>query len=227
MDERTVRTAQAAIVAIAPVALAAALLTHPYLPGRMPNEAAIAAAVADDPTRWGLVHLATGFASGLLILAFLAVRSHLRDAGDDRRSAVGVPFIVIGSTLFTMLPAMEFAPLTAAVTGGTLSEIAAAQAALAGWFVPVLAFGGATFGIGVVAFIRAITATGILGRTRTAVVVAGLALLALSRFVPLAAVQFYVQSAAAIVALWPLAHHLWQHRAIGPARPARDAAPAS
>lgn len=38
--------------------------------------------------------------------------------------------------------------------------------------------------------------------------------MALARFVPLAAVQFYVQGAAAIVALWPLAFGL-------PRRPAR------
>jgi hypothetical protein len=37
------------------------------------------------------VHLATAIASGLLILAFLAIRSHPREAGEDRYSALGVP----------------------------------------------------------------------------------------------------------------------------------------
>lgn len=49
-----------------------------------------------------------------------------------------LPFIVMGSTLFTLLPGMEFAPLAAAKTGG---DIQTAQAALQPWFVPILATG--------------------------------------------------------------------------------------
>ncbi len=98
---------RATIVAIAPAALVAALVAHPFLFGRLPNDLAVAEAVTADTTRWGLVHLATAVASGLLIIAFLAIRSHLREAGEERYSALGVPFIVIGSTLFTLLPGME------------------------------------------------------------------------------------------------------------------------
>ena len=197
------------IVTLAPAALLVALVTHPYLHGQLPNEAAIATAVAADPTRWGLVHLAAGVASGLVILAFLAVRSYLRDAGDHRLSVVGVPFIVMGSVLFTMLPGMEFAALAAAETGG-VADIAAAQAALQEWFVPVSAIGGLVFAIGVLAFIRGITASRILSRPLTAVVVGAFAVLAVSRLVPLAAAQFYLQSAAVILAFWPLAYHMWR-----------------
>ena len=208
MSDTTRRRSQAAIVAIAPAALAATMLAHPYLPGRLPNNAAIAAAVAADTTRWGLVHLATGVASGLVILAFLALRSYLREAGEDRFSAFGVPFIVIGSTLFTLLPGMEFAPLAAAETGGDLTDIAAAQGTLVVWFVPVLALGAFTFGIGVIAFVRAIAASGVLSTRLTALVGGALVVMAVSRFVPLAAVQFYVQGAAGIIGLWPLAYHM-------------------
>lgn len=211
MSDATRSKPLAAILAIAPAVLAVALVAHPYIPGRLPNAAAIAAAVAADTTRWGLVHLATGVASGLLVLAFLAIRAHLRDAVGDRRSAVGVPFVVIGSTLFTLLPAMEFAPLAAAETGADLAGIEAAQGALATWFLPVLAVGALTFAIGVVAFIGGIVGAHTLSRRLKVVVVAGLTVMAVSRFVPLAAVQFYVQSAAALLALWPLAHHLWRH----------------
>jgi hypothetical protein len=208
---------EAIIAALAPAALFAALVAHPYLPGRLPNEAAVAAAVAADTTRWGLVHLAAGVASGLVILAFLAIRSYLRDAGDHRLSALGVPFVVIGSTLFAMLPGMEFAALAAAETGTDIADIAAAQAALEEWFVPVLAIGALIFGIGVLAFIRGITATGILSTPLTALVVGALAVMALSRFVPLTAAQFYLQSAAAILAFWPLAYHMWRHPTPGAA----------
>jgi hypothetical protein len=193
------------ILILAPAALLVAFVTHPYLSGRLPNDAEVAAAVAAGPTRWGAVHLATAVASGLIILAFLAVRSYLREAGEDRLSALGVPFVVIGSTLFALLPGMEFAPLAAAETGATAMEIEATQEALASWFLPVLVSGALAFAIGVSAFARAISIVIVGSRGLTRVVVAALIVMAVSRFVPLAAVQFYVQGVAVIVALWPLA----------------------
>jgi hypothetical protein len=196
---------RAIVVVVAPVVLLAAFVTHPYLSGRLPNDAEVAAAVAAGPTRWGAVHLATAVASGLIILAFLAVRSYLREAGEDRFSALGVPFVVIGSTLFAVLPGMEFAPLAAAQTGATTMEIEATQEALASWFLPVLVTGALAFAIGVSAFARAISIVTVGSRGLTRVVVAALIVMAVSRFVPLAAVQFYVQGVAVIVALWPLA----------------------
>lgn len=208
---------EATIVALAPAVLCGALVAHPYLAGRLPNNEAIAAAVAADTTRWGLVHLAAGVASGLVILAFLALRNYLRDAGDHRRSAVGVPFVVFGSTLFAMLPGMELAPLAAAETGAGLAEVVAAQAAVQVWFVPVLAISALTFVIGIFAFIRGIAATRFLSKPWTAVVVGALAVMAVSRLVPLAAAQFYLQSAAGILALWPLAYHMWRYPTPRPA----------
>ena len=197
---------RAAILVVAPVVLLATFLTHPYLSGRLPNDAAVAAAVADGTTLWGLVHLTTSVASGLIILAFLAVRSYLREAGEDRFSAFGLPFVVIGSTLFAVLPGMEFAPLAAAETGATTAEIEALQAALASWFVPVLISGAFAFAIGVFGFARALAVTTVGSSALTGIVVVALIVMAISRFVPLAAVQFYVQGVATIVALWPLAY---------------------
>ncbi|MDP8927648.1 MAG: hypothetical protein M3O70_03480, partial [Actinomycetota bacterium] len=123
---------------------------------------------------------------------------------------LGVPFVVIGSTLFAVLPGMEFAALAAAETGADLADIAAAQAAIQEWFVAVLAIGGLTFAIGVLVFIRGITTTRVLSPPATAVVVGALAVMALSRLVPLAAAQFYLQSAAGILAFGPLAYHIWR-----------------
>jgi hypothetical protein len=40
------------------------------------------------------------------------------------------------------------------------------------------------------------------------VVVAALFVMAVSRFVPIGPVQFYVQGVAGIVAFWPIAYHL-------------------
>jgi hypothetical protein len=194
------------ILVAAPAALFAALVAHPYLSGRLPNDADVAVAVAGGITRWGLVHLATSVASALIILAFLAVRSYLREAGEDRFSTFGVSFVVIGSTLFAVLPGIEFAPLAAAETGATTAEIEAVQEALASWFVPVLISGALAFAIGVFSFARALSETTLAGRALTRVVVVALIVMAVSRLVPLAAVQFYVQGVAAILALWPLAY---------------------
>ena len=194
------------VVIAAPVVLLAAFVTHPYLSGRLPNDAAVAEAVAAGTTRWGAVHLATSVASGLIILAFLAVRSYLHEAGEERFSAFGVPFVVIGSTLFAFLPGLEFVPLAAAKSGATTAQIQAAQEALASWFLPVLMTGALVFAIGVLGFARAISIVTVGSRGLTRVVIAALIVMAVSRFVPLAAVQFYVQGVAAIVALWPLAY---------------------
>lgn len=210
-----------AALVVAPAVLLAALVAHPYIGGRLPNDDAVAEAVAAGTTRWGVVHLATSVASALIILAFLAVRSYLQEAGEDRFSARGMPFVIIGSTLFAVLPGMEFVPLAAAETGATTAEIAAAQDAITGWFALVLLAGAFTFAIGVFSFARAISITtvGSLGLTR--VVVAALVVMAVSRFVPLAAAQFYVQGVAAIVALWPLAYAIGTQpvpaAAVGPA----------
>ena len=210
------------VVVVAPVVLLAAFVAHPFLSGRLPNDAGVAAAVAGGTTRWGLVHLATSVASGLIILAFLAVRSYLREAGEDRFSAIGVPFVVLGSTLFAFLPGLEFAPLAAAETGATTTEIEAAQEALASWFLPVLVTGALAFAIGVFSFARAVSIVTVGSRGLTRIVVTALVVTALSRFVPLAAVQFYVQGVAVIVALWPLAYAMRTQAApyaTGQARP--------
>ena len=100
----------AAVVAVTPLVLITAFVLHPHLPGRQPNIEALAQAVSSDPTRWGLVHLATGLGSALLAVAFLMISNYLRRAGEDRWSAAGLPLIIVGCTLYAMLPAMEFAP---------------------------------------------------------------------------------------------------------------------
>lgn len=207
----------AALLAVTPVLLLGALVWHPYISGRLPNNAAIADAVAADTTRWGLVHLASGVALGFVVLAFIAVRSYLRAAGEERWSGFGLPFIVIGSTLYTMLPGMEFAALAAVESG---SDAEAVQAALVSWFVPVLATGGMLFVVGTFGFVVGIARSGVLTPGLTALVIGGLLTMAVSRLVPFSTIQFYVQGLAAIVALWPLAYQMWrQPRPAGQPQP--------
>jgi hypothetical protein len=197
----------AALLAVTPVLLLGALVWHPYLSGRLPNNAAIADAVAADTTRWGLVHLASGVALGFVVLAFIAIRNYLRAAGEERWSGSGLPFIVIGSTLYTMLPGMEFAALAAVESG---SDAEAVQTALVSWFVPVLATGGMLFVVGTIGFVVGIARSGVLTPGLTALVIGGLLTMAVSRLVPFSTIQFYVQGLAAIVALWPLAYQMWR-----------------
>lgn len=217
MSTMTSARLRAAIVALAPVVLLAGFVYHPYLPSPT-DTAALAAAVAADTTRWALAHLGVGVGSGLMVLAFLAIRSYLREAGEEGWSRLALPFIVTGSTLFTLLPGMEFAPLAAATTGG---DVQAAQAALMPWFVPILLIGAVSFALGAVGFALAIVRSGVLSPPLTWLVVGGLIVMAAARFVPLG-IQFYVQSAAGIMAMWPLAYTMWRHpaaRTVGEARP--------
>jgi hypothetical protein len=206
MTESTTSRLRAVATALAPPALLAAFVWHPYLVGPLPNAEAVGHAVAEDPTRWGLAHLATGVASGVVVLAFMAVRGFIREQGNDSWSALGLPFIVIGSVLYAMLPGMEFAPLAAVAAGG---DPEAAQSALQPWFLSVLLIGAVTFAVGVLSVAKGIAGRSILSPGVTRLVVVGLVVFAASRAVPLFAVQGYVQAAAALIALWPLAGRMW------------------
>ena len=206
MSQATRARFGATIVALAPAMMLAGLFAHPYI-ATLPDEAAVAEAVPADTTHWGLVHLTAGVASGLLVLAFLAIRSYLREASEERWSTLALPFIVMGSTLFAFLPGMEFAPLAAAEAGG---DVQATQVALAPWFLPVLVTGAATFAIGVFAFAKGIADSRVLSRRLSRLVVGALVVMAVARFVLIGAAQFYVQGAAGIVALWPLAYEMWK-----------------
>jgi hypothetical protein len=197
---------RAAIVALAPAALLAAFAYHPYI-ANLTDKGAVAAALASDTTRWGLAHLAVGVGSGLAVLAFLAIRSYLREAGEERWSILALPFIVIGSTLFAFLPAMEIAMLAAAEAG---ADVQAVLIALDSWFFPILLAGAITFALGVLGFAMGIARSGVLSRRLTWLVVGALVVMAAARFVPLG-VALYVGGAATIVALWPLAYEMWKH----------------
>ncbi len=193
-------------MALAPAVLLIALTAHPYI-ARIPDAAAVAHAVHADTTWWGIVHLLAAAASALVALAFLAIRAYLRDAGEERFSAWALPFVIAGSAVYGLLPALEFAPMAAARTGG---DAVAAQATLQPWFVSTLATSALLFTIGILGFARGIAASQILSRPLTRLVVTGLIVLAATRFVPLGAVQLYVQGLAGIVALWPLAFQMWR-----------------
>jgi len=212
MSATTKARLRAAVVAVAPTVLLLGFVYHPYLTNAT-DEEAIAAAVAADTTRWGLAHLAIGVGYALVALAFIALRSYLREAGEERWSSLALPFAVMGSALFPILTGMELALLATAETGG---EVEAAQTELFPWFVPILVTGAICFTLGVVGFAISIARSRVLSREVTWLTVGALAVMAAARFVPLGAAQIVI-GVAAVVALWPLAFAMWKHSEAGPA----------
>jgi len=203
---------RAAIVVIAPAVLLAGFAYHPYIANGT-DEAALATAAAANTTRWGLSHLAIGIGYALTALAFIAIRSYLREAGEERWSVVALPLIVAGSALFPILTGMEFALLAASETG---VDVEAAQTELMPWFIPVLLTGAVSFALGALGFAMGIVRGGLLSAHRARLVVGALVVMAVARFVPLGAAQ-YVIGAAAVVSLWPLAAEMWRHPGPHPA----------
>lgn len=203
----TTRTRFGAVaVALAPAVMFVALVGHPFI-ARLPDAAGVANAVEQSTTRWAIIHLLTAVGVGLIALAFLAIRALLRDAGEDRFSVWGLPFVIAGSGLYTLLPALEFAPISAALTGG---DVVAVQTELQPWFIAILATSAILFAVGVFGFARGVAASRILSRGLTRVVFAALLVLAVSRMLPLGVAQFYLQAIVGLVALWPLAYHMWR-----------------
>lgn len=199
-------TARPIITALAPAVFLGGMIYHPYIATPLDKQD-VARALVADTTRWGASHLVVGIGSGLLALAFLAVRSYLRDLGEDRWSRRGLPLVVLGSALFTMLPAMEIGALAGSEAG---ADAELAQTELDPWFVPILLSSSALFAAGCICFAIAISRQGVGGPGMAKGIAAGLVAIALVRFVPLGA-SFYVGSVLTVAALWALAYQMWRH----------------
>ncbi|MGH9174602.1 MAG: hypothetical protein ACRD1H_09595 [Vicinamibacterales bacterium] len=196
---------RAAIVLIAPAVLLAGFAYHPYVANGT-DEAALAEAAASDTTRWGLSHLLIGIGYALTALAFIAIRSYLREAGEERWSSLALPLSVVGCALFPILTGMEFALLAAAETGG---DVEGAQTELMPWFIPVLLAGAITFALGALGFAIGIKRSGVLNEQWAWLVAGALVVMAAARFVPLGAAQFVI-GVAGLLALSTMAYKMWE-----------------
>jgi hypothetical protein len=189
----------AATVAVAPVSLLGAIVYHPFI-ADLRHKDDVAAALTTGATRWSVAHLGAAVASALIALAFLAIAAALRHRGEWRWSGRSVPFVVVGSTLFALLPAMEIAVLAASLAG---ADAEAVLLELDSWFRPLLVGSAAVFAIGLACAARAVVRARVLGRSATALVVGALTVAAASRFLPFGA-ALTVGAAALVVGLWPL-----------------------
>jgi hypothetical protein len=213
MSTTTTARLRAGIVGLAPAVLLLGFAYHPLV-ANPTDESALARAAASDTTRWGLAHLAVGVGYALLALAFIALRSYLREAGEDRWSVRALPLAVLGCGLFPILAGMEFALLAAAETGG---DVEAVQSELTPWFIPILATAAISFTLGAVGFAMGIRESGVLSKRLTRLVVGALVVMAATRFVPLGAAQIVI-GVAGVAAFWPLAHAMWSSSGELPSR---------
>lgn len=205
-----------AITGLSPVLLLGAVLYHPHLDD-LRNQGNVAEALVADTTRWGIAHLAVGVAAALVLVGFLEVDRFLRPDDGPGASAVGVPFVTVGTVLFAFLPAMEIAML--AVHGSGL-EVAPVMEEMNAWFMPVLLGSATCFLVGVGLFARGVLRSTSVSGPVTWFVVPALVVAGLARFVPLG-IALYVGMAALVVALGSLALAMRDPRvAHGPA-PAR------
>ncbi len=202
---RTRERFRAAIVAIAPTVLLLGFVYHPYV-ANATDDSALAETAASDTTRWGLSHLAIGVGYALMALAFIALRSFLREAGEERWSGRAVWFAVFGSALFPILTGMEFALLAAAETGG---DVEGAQTELLPWFIPILVTGAICFTVGALGFAVSIARSGLLSKQLTWLVVGAFVVMSAARFIPLGAAQIVI-GVCAVLALWPVGVEMWK-----------------
>ncbi len=199
LSEQTLARARVTILAVAPLVLLAAFVYHPHIVV-LPDAEAVAHAVQMDHQRWAIAHFGVGLGAVLMSLAYVALRGYLRDVGENRWSAIALPFLVFGSGLYVFLPGMEFTVLAASATGG---DIVAAQKSIDGWFVPIMMSSALTNAVGIGFLVRGVSR--VLDVRAKPIILTALVVMAISRFVPIGPVHFYVQGLAGLAALWPIA----------------------
>lgn len=190
---------RAAVTGIAPAFLLLAIVYHPPL-GDLRDKQAVSELVSDT-TRWTIAHLMVGVAAAAVVLAFLAVDTYLRRGTGTRLTAVGVPFVVVGSVLFAFLPAMEIAMLAVREVG---ADVEAVMVEMDTWFLPTLVASSFFFGVGALLFAVAVARSRVLSPGIARLVTAAFVVAVLARFVPFGA-ALYVMAAALLVALLPVA----------------------
>ncbi len=192
------------IVAVAPVVVLIGFLWAPYIADFTDN-AAVAAEVAADTTRWAWSTTVNAVGLAFTALLIISLRSYLRAAGEQLWSFIAVPLVLGGAVLI------------AYVTGASLGLANAIEAGASGeavleagepWFFGTFLPAAIIFGLGWLSLAAAVYKSEVLSRQLTRVVVGALVVLTVAIFIPTGWGQYLI-GVAAIVASWPLAYQMW------------------
>jgi hypothetical protein len=192
-------------VAAGPLVLLAGILWHPFIPDLRDGDD-VARHLQDDTTTWFGAHLLVAIGAAVLLLGFLAARAHIRTSvGREPWTGRAVVPLVLGSMLFVMLPAMEIGMLAVEAANG---DVAATQAELYTWFMPLTFASAAILGVGTILFAVGVHKARVLPAALDRTVVAALVASALTRLPFTAALIAGV--VALNVAMLPLAATMWR-----------------
>ena len=177
-------------VASGPIILLVGILWHPFIPNLTDN-ADVVAHLQEDTTAWFGAHFLIALGSAFLLLGFLAARA--------------IAPLVVGSTMFTMLPAMEIGMLAVHEVGG---DLLATQNALDTWFVPILLVSAFLLAVGTIMFAVGVKRADILPAGLSRTVTVAFVVSAVSRVPFTAALMAGI--VALVVAMLPLAATMWK-----------------
>ena len=222
-------SAQAKLRAVAvfvfPVIGLVGLLYQPYV-NDLTDPAAVGAAVAAGPTRWLWSQTLQAAALVAAILAVVAIRIYLRDAGEDRWSFPAVPFVTIGAAVFIfLLGAGAVGGWVIVELGGSAGEVGQFFDEAGRFALPAFVIGGIAFSLGLLSLAAAVRRSGTLGDAAAWLVVIAVIVLVVAGFIPAGWADLVV-GVAAVIAAWLIAYQMWQDASTASA-PGVHAEPAS
>lgn len=195
----------AVATAAGPLMLLAGILWHPFIPD-LRNNADVVHHLQTNTTTWFGAHMLVALGAAVLLLGFLAIRTHIRTTvGREAWTGRAIAPLVISTALFVMLPAMEIGMLAVDKAGG---DLLATQNALDTWFTPILLVGTLIFAVGSIMFAVGVHRARVLPTAASWTVLVAFVVSALSR-IPFTA-ALLVGIVALNVAMMPLAWTMWK-----------------
>lgn len=200
MSERSRALAGAAVLFIAPVVFGAGIAAHPFVRSYVESDV-VADAVAGAPERWHVAHLTLSIGIGLLLVAILVIRSHLRGVGEQRWSVIGTPLLIVGGTLLAGLVGAEVTLAAVVESGGDVHAVLATGVTWA--FVA----GMPLFAIGWVCFAAAFWRAPLLPGVRNRVAILAMLTIPVWFLVPQTSAS-YAYATAILVVSWLVGHQV-------------------
>jgi len=180
MSERTRTWAGAAVLFITPVVFLAGALAHPFV-ADYTHTNVVADAVRAAPGQWEVAHLLLAIGLGLMPLAVLVIRHEFRRAGEERWSAIGVPLLIVGTTLVGTIVGTEITLAAVVDSGGDVLAVREADEALT---LPLFLVGVLLFVLGWLSFAMAFYRARILPTALNWWAIVALVAIAIAFFIP-------------------------------------------